>query len=86
MAKKEIPMANLITEVQELLDLVQKNLFELAKQRRDACVQIVRTWDEFIEALAQKKLIFAPWCDEEVNLQFLSILLYFSLSTSILRA
>ncbi|CAO2828306.1 unnamed protein product [Amaranthus hypochondriacus] len=62
---QEIPMANLITEVQELLDLVQKNLFELAKQRRDACVQIVRTWDEFIEALAQKKLIFAPWCDEE---------------------
>ncbi|TXG68410.1 hypothetical protein EZV62_003345 [Acer yangbiense] len=35
------------------------------KQRRDACIQIARTWDEFVEALGQKKLILAPWCDEE---------------------
>lgn len=64
-AKKDIPMANLVGQVKELLDTIQQNLFDVAKQKRDACIQIVRTWDEFVEALAQKKLILAPWCDEE---------------------
>ncbi|MCD7446747.1 hypothetical protein HAX54_015651 [Datura stramonium] len=46
---------------------IQQNLFETAKQKRAkvACVQVVKTWDEFTEALSQKKLILAPWCDEE---------------------
>ncbi|KAF3518029.1 hypothetical protein DY000_02061963 [Brassica cretica] len=26
---------------------------------------VEHTWDEFVEALGQKKLILAPWCDEE---------------------
>uniref|UniRef100_A0A0E0FBT4 proline--tRNA ligase n=1 Tax=Oryza meridionalis TaxID=40149 RepID=A0A0E0FBT4_9ORYZ len=43
----------------------QKNLFETAKQKRDACLKVVNTWDEFIAALNDKKLILAPWCDEE---------------------
>jgi len=59
-------MANLVAQVKELLDTIQQNLLDVAKQKRDACIQIVRTWDEFVEALAQKKLILAPWCDEEV--------------------
>ncbi|GJR29893.1 proline--tRNA ligase, cytoplasmic [Tanacetum coccineum] len=39
-------------------------------EKRDACIQVIRTWDEFTEALGQKKLILAPWCDEkEVELE-----------------
>ncbi|KNA10120.1 hypothetical protein SOVF_147360 isoform A [Spinacia oleracea] len=64
-AKKDLPMANLVDQVKELLDTIQQNMFDLAKEKRDACVKEVRTWDEFVEALAQKKLILAPWCDEE---------------------
>ncbi|XP_021762586.1 proline--tRNA ligase, cytoplasmic-like [Chenopodium quinoa] len=64
-AKKDIPMADLVDQVKELLDAIQQNLFDVAKEKRDACVKEVRTWDEFVEALAQKKLILAPWCDEE---------------------
>lgn len=60
-------MANLVDQVKELLDTIQQNMFDLAKEKRDACVKEVRTWDEFVEALAQKKLILAPWCDEEVS-------------------
>jgi hypothetical protein len=26
----------------------------------------VKTWGEFKEALSQRKMILAPWCDEEV--------------------
>lgn len=59
-------MANLVDQVKELLDTIQQNMFDVAKQKRDECIKVVRTWDEFIEALGQKKLILAPWCDEEV--------------------
>nr|KAJ0184721.1 hypothetical protein LSAT_V11C900493460 [Lactuca sativa] len=63
--KIDIPMDDLVDKVKGLLDDVQQNMFEVAKQKRDACVQVIKTWDEFIVALAQKKLILAPWCDEE---------------------
>jgi prolyl-tRNA synthetase len=56
----------LVEQVQEMLDNIQQSLFDIAKEKRDACVQIVKTWDEFVEALNQRKLILAPWCDEEV--------------------
>nr|XP_009779389.1 PREDICTED: proline--tRNA ligase-like [Nicotiana sylvestris]XP_016439431.1 PREDICTED: proline--tRNA ligase, cytoplasmic-like [Nicotiana tabacum] len=64
-AKTDIPVANLVEEVNNVLASIQQNLFDVAKQKRDACVQVVKTWDEFAEAISQKKLILAPWCDEE---------------------
>jgi len=64
-AKIDIPSAKLVEQVQEMLDNIQQSLFDIAKQNRDACVQTVKTWDEFVEALNQRKLILAPWCDEE---------------------
>ncbi|XP_015875925.1 proline--tRNA ligase, cytoplasmic [Ziziphus jujuba] len=64
-AKIDVPVANLVEQVNQLLATIQQRLFEVAKQKRDACTQIVTTWDEFIEALGQRKLILAPWCDEK---------------------
>lgn len=60
-------MADIVDQVNEILAKIQQNLLDVAKTKRDACVQKVKTWDEFAEALAQKKMILAPWCDEEVN-------------------
>lgn len=53
-------------EIKKLLDNIQQNLFDVAKHKRDACIQIIHTWDEFVAALNEKKMILAPWCDEEV--------------------
>ncbi|XP_016474000.1 proline--tRNA ligase, cytoplasmic-like isoform X1 [Nicotiana tabacum] len=64
-AKTDITVANLVEQVNDVLASIQQNLFDVAKQKRDACVQVVKTWDEFAEAVSQKKLILAPWCDEE---------------------
>lgn len=66
-AKIDLPRASLVEQVNELLDKIQQSLFDAAKQRRDDCIQTVTTWDEFIEALSQKKMILAPWCDEVVS-------------------
>ncbi|KAK1566958.1 hypothetical protein Q3G72_006620 [Acer saccharum] len=63
--KMDLSVVSLVEQVKELLGKIQESLFDSAKQRRDACIQIATTWDEFAEALGQKKLILAPWCDEE---------------------
>lgn len=60
-------MSNLVEKVKEILSSIQECLFNAAKQKRDACIKIVNTWDEFIAALNDKKMILAPWCDEEVH-------------------
>ncbi|EYU26717.1 hypothetical protein ABFS83_04G211400 [Erythranthe nasuta] len=64
-AKSDIPMADLVKGVTDMLDSIQKSLFDAATQKRDACIHTVHTWEEFAEALGQKKMILAPWCDEE---------------------
>ncbi|XP_066350975.1 proline--tRNA ligase, cytoplasmic [Miscanthus floridulus] len=64
-AKADIPVTNLVEEVKVLLDEIQTNLFKAAQEKRDACVQVINTWDEFTTALNNKRLILAPWCDEE---------------------
>ncbi|XP_019168605.1 PREDICTED: proline--tRNA ligase, cytoplasmic-like isoform X1 [Ipomoea nil] len=64
-SKDDIPMDSIAEQVKDLLATIQQNLFDVAKQKRDACVQVVKTWDEFVKALNQKKLVLAPWCDEE---------------------
>lgn len=63
--KVDIPMTKLVDEVKGMLDDIQQYLFEMAKQKRDACIEKVTTWEGFVEALGKKKMILAPWCDEE---------------------
>lgn len=65
-AKVDIPMVSLVDQVKDMLTKIQQSLFEAAKQKRDACIKVVKTWDEFVDAIGQKKMILAPWCDEEV--------------------
>ncbi|XP_048542059.1 proline--tRNA ligase, cytoplasmic-like isoform X2 [Triticum urartu] len=64
-AKVDILSTDLVEHVKVLLDGIQDSLFQTAKQKRDACIEVVYTWDEFTAALNDKKLILAPWCDEE---------------------
>ncbi|XP_041992423.1 proline--tRNA ligase, cytoplasmic-like [Salvia splendens] len=64
-SKNDIPMADLVEQVKVMLDNIQQSLFDAAKQRRDTCIQTVYNWEEFAEALSKKKMILAPWCDEE---------------------
>ena len=63
----DISRDSLMEKVKDMLDDIQRRLFHAAKQKRDACIQVVKTWDEFKEALSQRKMILAPWCDEEVR-------------------
>ncbi|BBG92980.1 Class II aaRS and biotin synthetases superfamily protein, partial [Prunus dulcis] len=57
--KLDIPVSNLVEQVKDILDRIQENLFDVAKQKRDASIRVAKTWDEFMEALNQKKMILA---------------------------
>ncbi|KEH33574.1 proline--tRNA ligase, cytoplasmic [Medicago truncatula] len=65
-AKIDIANADLVEEIKKLLNNVQQNMLDVAKQKRDECIQVIHTWDEFVEALNQRKMILGPWCDEKV--------------------
>ncbi|RZC51873.1 hypothetical protein C5167_020298 [Papaver somniferum] len=64
-AKEDISRIILVDQIKDLLDNVQQSLFDAAKQKRDACVVVAKTWEEFTKALNEKRMILAPWCDEE---------------------
>jgi len=69
-AKIDIANADLVEEIKKLLNNVQQNMLDVAKQKRDECIQVIHTWDEFVEALNQRKMILAPWCDEKVEIMY----------------
>lgn len=54
-ANVDIPMNNLVEEVKDIVCY-----FDVAKQKPYASIQVAGTWDEFTEALNEKKLIMAP--------------------------
>ncbi|KAK8961123.1 hypothetical protein KSP40_PGU018605 [Platanthera guangdongensis] len=59
--KEDVPMKNLVEHVRDLLSDIHKTMFNVAKEKRDACIKIVYTWEEFMTALNEKKLILASW-------------------------
>lgn len=64
--KDFISVENIGDSIKNLLDVVQKSMLEKATRERDSCIVQARSWDEFMAALNNKKLVMAPWCDEKV--------------------
>lgn len=62
--KQNVPLDCLSSRVGELLEEIQKDMFERAKVKRDSCIVKAENWDEFINALNNKMMVLAPWCDE----------------------
>jgi prolyl-tRNA synthetase len=61
--KLGVPMQGLAGRVRELLEAVQKNLFDRAVAFRDEHTQRVSTYDEFKAAMEGRPgFVIAPWC------------------------
>jgi len=61
--KQSLPMHGLPAQLRELLDEIQKNLFDRAVAFRDEHTQRVATYDEFKQILEGRPgFIIAPWC------------------------
>ena len=61
--KKPIPLSELTTRVPELLDTIQREMFERAKKTYDEHVKIVLKWDDFVPMLDAKNFVLIPWCE-----------------------
>ena len=62
--KMDVIRVDLVERVKGLMEEIQRDLYVVAKRKLEESIQKVETWDEFKEALRQKNLVLAPWCDE----------------------
>ena len=61
--KTVVKIKDVAEKVRELLDAVQKNLFERAKKWLKENTADVAVWKDFEKAVGEKKLIRAVWCE-----------------------
>ena len=55
---------NVCNSIMELLDQMQKDLFQAAKEKCDKQTVEVTKWEDFVPALNNKCMVLAPWCEE----------------------
>jgi prolyl-tRNA synthetase len=60
-----IEQANLLAEVQGLLDRIQVEMLERARAEHAQCIEQVSSWDDFMAALGRNHCCLVPWGDEE---------------------
>lgn len=53
----------LADKLHEVLEDIQKGLFEKAKKIRDERLYKVTKWEDFIPALDSKNIVLTPWCE-----------------------
>lgn len=62
--KSTVAMADIAEQMPELLNQIQRDLYEAAKARREANTVSVDNWDQFVEAINQDKFVLAHWSGE----------------------
>jgi len=61
--KQSLPMEGLAARLRDLLDEIQRAMFERARQFRDDHTQRVASFDEFKQAMdGRPGFVIAPWC------------------------
>ncbi|KAJ3327616.1 hypothetical protein HDU76_011433 [Blyttiomyces sp. JEL0837] len=60
---KQVSLNNVGTTVKDMLEKIQKDMFEKAKAERDSHVVRLENWDNFVKTLDGKNLVLAPWCE-----------------------
>jgi len=60
--KETVKWTNMISRAKEVLEDIQKKLFEKAKKERDARISRCCSWDEFMGALVKRNMALCPWC------------------------
>ncbi|KAJ3276423.1 ribose-phosphate pyrophosphokinase 1 [Terramyces sp. JEL0728] len=61
--KVQLSLANIGETIADLLEVIQKDMFQKAKKERDEHLVRLETWDSFVETLNNKNIILSPWCE-----------------------
>lgn len=62
--KQFVPLADVKKKIPELLDTIQKNLYEKAKAHMDANTVFADSFEKVKKAVEEKKLVLMPWSGE----------------------
>jgi prolyl-tRNA synthetase len=62
--KIPVPVSDLKKKLSEVLQAVHDNLYAKAKKLLEDNIVETRDWAEFMQAIKDKKLVYAPWCGE----------------------
>ncbi|CCK71941.1 proline--tRNA ligase KNAG_0I01540 [Huiozyma naganishii CBS 8797] len=60
--KYNVKLDELETRIPEILEEMQKDLFEKAKEKFDTHRVIVNEWKDFVPNLNKKNILLSPWC------------------------
>lgn len=60
----DVKWTELTDRVADLLDSIQADMFAKAKAKMEDCIEVARTWEEFMEVLNRRHMVLAPWCNE----------------------
>lgn len=60
--KSQVPISELGAEVQGLLDSIQKNLYEQAREKLERHTRQITSWDDFVPSLNEKNINLIPHC------------------------
>ncbi|KAK3278311.1 hypothetical protein CYMTET_13745 [Cymbomonas tetramitiformis] len=63
-AKEVVPVKDLGLKAQEILATMQKDLLAKAVAERNAEIETILEWKDFVPALDKKKMVLAPWCED----------------------
>ncbi|CDJ51864.1 prolyl-tRNA synthetase, putative [Eimeria brunetti] len=61
---RNVPWAEAGSTIPAMLEAMQKDLFTKAKQRFDASIEKISSFDEVMPALNRRHVVLAPWCED----------------------
>lgn len=64
-SKFPLPLASLAKDVLELLEKIQKDMYDRAKKVYDERRRVIRDWKDFVPALNSNCSCVIPWCEQE---------------------
>lgn len=68
--KQEVPITTVSKEVNNLLEIIHKDLYKKALQNRTQHLKKVDEWGDFVQSIKEGNFVLAHWCgDEKVEKQ-----------------
>ena len=63
-SKQDIALDSIGTFIPNLLDEIQKALFEKAKKGKEEKTAVVTKWEDFVPAIERGCVVLTPFCDQ----------------------
>ncbi|KAF0731089.1 hypothetical protein Ae201684P_011833 [Aphanomyces euteiches] len=63
--KIDIAFSDLQVKIPQLLEQIQKDMFERAREERDSRIRVVTQWSDFVKNIADGCMVLTPFCNEK---------------------